>query len=76
MTQSETRIIHAESRPSAGLQSTAFDEALRSTGNQEADDLGEEYLAEAVVRLIRHDRRVRKAILDFLMACPNVRTER
>lgn len=62
--------------PTAGLRLSAFDEELRSTGNPEADDLGEEYLAETVVRLIRHDRRGRKAILDFLMACPNVRTER
>lgn len=41
----------------------------------EFDDVGEEYLAEAVVRLIRHNRAVRRAVLDLVMSCPNVKTE-
>jgi hypothetical protein len=40
----------------------------------ERDDVGEEYLAEAVVRLIQSNRQVQRAILDFVMSCPNVRT--
>jgi hypothetical protein len=45
------------------------------TATPEFEDLGEEYLAEAVVRLIRHNRRVRQAILDFAMSSSNIKTE-
>ncbi len=41
----------------------------------EMDDVGEEYLAEAVVRLIRQNRAVRRAVLDVVMSCPNVKWE-
>jgi hypothetical protein len=41
----------------------------------EFDDVGEEYLAVAMLRLIRSNRDVQRAILSVVMSCPNVKRE-
>ena len=38
-------------------------------------DLGEEYLVPAVLRLIESNPRIRRAILGVVMSCPNIKTE-
>ena len=48
---------------------------LASRDEPEMEDLGEEYLMPAVLRLIESNPRVQRAILDIVMSCPNIRTE-
>ena len=48
---------------------------LPSRDDPAMEDLGEVYLAPAVLRLIESDPRIHRAILRVVMSCPNIRTE-
>ncbi len=37
-----------------------------------SESIDREQLAEAIIKLVNEDRRVRKAIIDMVLACPNV----
>jgi hypothetical protein len=75
MVESQTKNTYLHTSEAAEFLGSAGHDHAHVTGNPELDDVGEEYLAEAVVRLIRYNPRVRQAILDFAIACSNIRTE-
>ena len=62
-----------------GMQTITIDRhqpANRSAmSSVEYDDIGEEYLAEAVVRLIRSNPAVQRAVLNLVMSCSNIKKE-
>jgi hypothetical protein len=61
--------------PETGRGPTGEQSSASTVRTAETDDVGEEYLAEAVVRLIRKNRAVRQAVLDVVRCCPNVKWE-
>ena len=75
MVETETRKEDTNTSPLTGLQTSAVPEPRKTTGNPEFDDVGEEYLAEAVARLIRENKKVQVAILDFAVSSSNIKTE-
>ena len=54
---------------------TRYQTGLESRCDPAMEDLGEEYLVAAVLRLIESNPRIHRAILDLVMSCPNIRTE-
>ncbi len=59
--------------PETGQAPTGEQSSASMERSAETDDVGEEYLAEAVVRLIRKNRAVRQAVLDAVTSCSNIK---
>ncbi len=75
MVEAQIRKVDASTSPLIGPQESTAPKPSQITGNPEYDDVGEEYLAEAVARLIRENGKVQEAILDFAVSSSNIKTE-
>ena len=62
-------IEHSVSNRGAFQEALGVESHVRGAHPQPID---REQLAEAIIQLMNEDRRVRKAILDLVLTCPNV----
>ena len=62
-------VEHSVSNRVAIQEAFGVESHIRGAHTQPID---REQLAEAIIKLVNEDRRVRKAIIDLVLTCPNV----